>query len=64
MFKKEKLAELLKKNNITQVQLANEIGVSDRFVSYVLKGFKQPSLQVAKLIADFVGVSLDDLTRD
>lgn len=62
MFKKEKLADLLKKNNITQVQLANEIGVSSKFVSYLLKGFKQPSLQVAKLIADYFGVSMDELT--
>lgn len=64
MFSKNKLNKLLKEKNITQREFAAEIGVSQPFVQYLLKGYKEPSLAVAKRIADYFGVSMDDLVKD
>lgn len=63
MFKKEKLSDLLNKRGITYEELAANIGVSRAFVGYLLKGYKEPSLAVAKRIADYFEISLDELTE-
>lgn len=57
----QKLKELMEKNNTTQTELAEVAGVSQAFMSYVMKGYKVPSVAVLKRIADYFGVSLDDL---
>ena len=57
----QKLKELMEKHNTTQAEWAEVAGVSQAFMSYVMKGYKVPSVAVLKRIADYFGVSLDDL---
>lgn len=57
----KKLKALVEQKNISQVQLAEVAGVSQAFMSYVLNGYKTPSVQVLKRIADFLDVTVDDL---
>lgn len=55
------LAELLKLKNITQKELAENVGATQAMISYIVKGYKTPSVPLLKRIADYLGVSMDDL---
>ena len=57
----EKIKKLLAEKNITLVELAKNVGVTEAFISYVINGYKQPSVAVFKRIADYLGVKMDDL---
>lgn len=57
----EKLKAVLDKKNISQVELADNIGVSQAFVSYMIKGYKQPSVTLLKRMAEYLGVTVDEL---
>lgn len=57
----DKLKKLLKEKGITQVELADNVGASQAFISYVIRGFKQPSITLLKRIADYLNVSVDEL---
>lgn len=63
VFNKERMSELMKQQDVTYEALAAQIGVSKAFVGYLLRGYKEPSLAVAKRIADFFGVTIDELTK-
>lgn len=63
MFNKEKLKQLLKEKNLSQRDFAAGIFVSQPLVLGILKGYKVPSLAVAKRIADYFEVSLDELMQ-
>ena len=52
---------LLDKKGITQAQLADAAGVSQPFMSYIVKGYKLPSVTVAKRMADYLDMSIDEL---
>lgn len=58
---KDKLKTLMEEKNVLQEELATAVGVSQTFISYILNGFKTPSLDVAKRIADYLGVTVDEL---
>lgn len=60
----KKIKELIEKNNVSQAALAEIAGVSQAFISRVLKGYKTPSIAVLKRIADHFGVSLDELVSE
>lgn len=60
----ERLKELLAEKNITQAQLSEMVGVSQAFISYVLNGYKVPSVAVIKNIAAHLGVSVDELLAE
>lgn len=60
----KKIKELIEKNNVSQATLAEIAGVSQAFISCVLKGYKTPSVAVLKRIADYFGVSLDELVSE
>lgn len=47
--------------NATQEEVANQIGVTKAFISRVEKGSKDINLTLASEIADYLGVSLDDI---
>ena len=47
--------------NISQEDIAKQIGVSQQFISRVEKGNKPISLDLAVEIADFLNVSLDEI---
>ena len=57
----EKIKELMQRKGTKQVELAKVAGVSEAFVTNMLKGYKNPSLEVAKRIANYFDVKIDDL---
>lgn len=57
----EKLKAVLDKKNISQVELAESVGVSQAFVSYMIKGYKQPSVTLLKRMAEYLGATVDEL---
>ena len=57
----ERIKELMKEKNVNQTQLAEIAGVSQCFISNMLKGFKTPSVAVLKRIADHFEVAVDEL---
>ena len=57
----EKIKEIMEKKNITQCELAREAGVSEAFMSNMIKGYKTPSVPVLKRIADYLEVTVDEL---
>lgn len=57
----EKLKEVLKEKNVTQAELAENVGVSQAFVSYMIKGYKQPSVTLLKRMAEFLSVPMERL---
>ena len=52
------------KANITQEKLANEVGVSIRFINNIERGDKGMSLETLTGIANVLSVSADDLLCD
>lgn len=57
----ERLKALLDEKGIQQAELAENVGVSQAFISYLIKGLKQPSLVLIKRIADYLHVPIDEL---
>ena len=58
-----KIKECREAKGMTQLQLAEAVGVDQAAISYYEKDFKVPSLAVAKRIATALGVTLDYLTK-
>lgn len=56
-----KLENVLKEKNISQAKLAENVGVSQAFVSFMIKGYKQPSVTLLKRMAEYLGVTVDEL---
>ena len=52
------------KNNLTQGELGEKVGVSAMMISYLEKGLKQPTFEMAKRLAKALDVSLDYLADD
>lgn len=57
----EQLKVLMDKEGVNQAELSEIAGVSQAFISYMLKGYKTPSLPVLKRIADYFDVTVDEL---
>ena len=55
------LKELMKGENLKQVQLAESIHVSQSAISAWLSGKKEPSIQSLWLLADYFDISIDEL---
>lgn len=64
MFNHTKLKELMESKSITQAELADVACVSKAWMSYIASGRRQPSLDVAKRIADKLGVTVDELLTE
>lgn len=62
MFR-ENLITLRKLHNVSQEQLAEKIGISRQTLSKYETGESVPDIDKSKMIADFFGVSLDDLAN-
>ena len=60
----QKIAELMKENHVTHEQLAEAVGVSAAFISYIVRGYKNPSVALLKRIADYFMVSTDEIIGD
>ncbi len=57
----KRLLALLEEKNITQVQFAKEIGVSNVTISRYVTGERRPQIDVAIKMANYFNVSLDYL---
>ena len=62
MFK-DNLISLRKVNHLSQEQLAEQLGISRQTLSKYETGESVPDIEKSKQIADFFGVSLDDLVN-
>lgn len=60
----ENIKNLRIKNNITQIELSNRIGVTQSMLCQLERGSKALNIQLAKQIADFFCCSVDDLLKD
>jgi transcriptional regulator with XRE-family HTH domain len=58
------LLSLMKKNNITKKKLSQDIGIGINQIKYWETHGSHPKADVAKKIADYFGVSVDDLKAD
>ena len=63
MFDGAKLEKVLKEQGLSNSALADEVGVSKMFISYLIRGFKQPSVDVLVRICDALGLKTDDLIK-
>ncbi|SDI97146.1 putative transcriptional regulator [Halanaerobium congolense] len=57
----DKLAKLRKKEGLTQEQLAEKVGLSTSSIAMYETGDRKPPLEKAKVLADFFGVSIEDI---
>ncbi len=62
MFK-DNLVQLRKLRNLTQEDIAGQVGVSRQTVAKWEAGETLPDLEKSRVLADALGVSLDDLTN-
>lgn len=58
---RSRLLEHINRNGMNQVQFADRLGVSKSFASKVISGDKKLSLVRAKMCADILSCSMDDL---
>lgn len=56
-----RLKDIREARNMSQDDIAKQIGVSQQFISRVERGNKSISLDLATEIADFLNVSLDEI---
>ena len=57
----ERIRELMKEENLTQVELANKIGLKQNTISAWLLNKKEPSIRSLWLVADYFNVDIDYL---
>lgn len=56
-----RIKELMKENNLTQVALAEKVGIRQNTISAWLLGKKEPSIRSMWLLADYFNVDIDYL---
>ena len=59
-----KIMELRKKNNLSQEELAEKVGVSRQTISKWELGETSPDIKQAKLLSEIFNVSLDELVNN
>lgn len=57
----ERIKELMRDENLTQVALAQKTGIKQNTISSWLLGKKEPSIKSLWLLADYFGVDIDYL---
>ena len=60
----DNLTKLRKKHKLTQVELAHQLGFSDKSISKWEQGDTIPDIETIKKIADLYGISVDSLLED
>lgn len=55
------IAELRKENNMTQLELADKLGITDRAVSKWENGRGMPDVSLLKLFCEILGISVNEL---
>ena len=61
MFNHERMAEIIREKGIEQKALAEEVGVSEAMMSFIVRGLKEPSLTVLTRIAKALDVPVAEL---
>lgn len=61
MINYEKIAELIHDKGLEQKALAEEVGVSEAMMSFIVRGLKEPSLTVLTRIAKALDVPVAEL---
>lgn len=56
-----KVKEKRLEKNLTQLELANLVGVTPKYIGFIENGERNPSLQVAQKIANVLGYGIDDI---
>lgn len=56
-----KLRDIRKSKNISQEQLAVDVGITVRYIAFLESGDRSPSLTIAFKIAKALGVSIEDI---
>ena len=59
-----RLIALRKSKNLTQAELAREIGISRQMISYFESRAMNPTVEVLRKLADYFGVSADEFLYD
>ena len=57
----EKIRELLDEKDIEQKQIAEQVGISEAMMSFIVNGLKEPSLTVLTRIAKALDVPVAEL---
>ncbi|CAG7594393.1 hypothetical protein PEPTYR26121_01766 [Peptoniphilus tyrrelliae] len=47
--------------NLTQLELANLVGVTPKYIGFIENGERNPSLQVAQKIAEVLDSTIEDI---
>lgn len=63
MLDNDKLKEIMEEQGLSFESLAEKVGITKVFVSYLVRGLKQPSLEVHTRICDVLGVTADELIK-
>lgn len=50
-----------KARNLTQIDLAKAIGISQQAISYYENDINEPSISICEKIADFYNITIDEL---
>ena len=61
---KNNIAELRKQKGISQKELAESIGITNWWLNHIESGKRNPSLVLAKNIAEKLNVSIKDIFLD
>ncbi len=60
----ENIKRLRKEKNISQIVLAEKVGISQPMLAQIERGTKTVTLPIGKLIAEVFGCTVDDLLID
>lgn len=60
----KKLEEKIQQSGKSQRELASIIGISEALLTYIKKGFRDPSLAVAGRLARALGSTIDELLKE
>lgn len=59
-----KIKELRESNGITLLELGKAVYATEAMISYIENGIRSPSVELLKRIADYFGVSMEDLLKE
>lgn len=60
-MEKNNMAEIRKSKNLSFLDLSRKTGISERYLRFIEKGEKTPSIKTAFIIAQALETSVDDL---